>query len=134
MKIMIDTNVLISALAFPNSTPAKAVEKIIQDGHEVALCDQIVSELIKVVELKFPTKMHVLKDFLENFNYTLFRTPKVLNGSEYPVVRDESDLPILVCAIDNSIEILVSGDKDLLSIQNCERLKILSPAEVLQKL
>ncbi len=50
MKIMIDTSVLISALAFPNSTPAKAVEKIIQDGYEVAFCDQIVSELIKVVE------------------------------------------------------------------------------------
>jgi len=63
MKIMIDTNVLISALAFPNSTPAKA---------------------------------------------------EVLNSSEYPVVRDESDLPILVCAIDNSIKILVSGDKEVL--------------------
>jgi putative PIN family toxin of toxin-antitoxin system len=134
MKIMIDTNVIISALAFPNSTPAKAMEKIIEEGHEIVLCDQIIDELIKVVKLKFPTKEHVLEEFLKNFNYTLFKTQKDLNESEYPRVRDKNDLPILACAIENSIDIIVSGDKDFLSIQDRENLKILSPADALQKL
>lgn len=134
MKIMIDTNVVISALVFPDSTPAKAMEKIIEGEHEIVLCDQIVDELMKVAELKFPTKRHVLEEFLKNFNYTLFKTPKVLNESRYPTVRDKNDLPILVCAIENSVDIFVSGDKDFLSVQNCESLKIFSPADVLRKL
>lgn len=51
MRAMIDSNVLFSALLFPNSLPSKVVEKVLLE-HDLILCSQIVQELHTVFERK----------------------------------------------------------------------------------
>jgi len=51
MRAMIDSNVLFSALLFPNSLPSKVVEKVLLE-HYLILCSQIVQELHTVFERK----------------------------------------------------------------------------------
>ena len=53
MRILIDTNILISALLFPKSTPAKALLLAAQ-RHQLVLCDRNVAELREVLNRKAP--------------------------------------------------------------------------------
>ena len=52
---MADTNILFSALLFPESRPAKALFHIVEH-HTLILCDYIISELRNVVAWKITRK------------------------------------------------------------------------------
>lgn len=65
MRIMIDSNIFISALLFPNSTPSKLVEKVLDEYHLV-LCSQILDELHEVFNRKFKEKTSELEKFYLN--------------------------------------------------------------------
>ncbi len=56
MRIMIDTNVIISAALFPNGRAAKAFYKAMLPPYEPMICDYIVEELRKKFIEKFPDK------------------------------------------------------------------------------
>ena len=56
MRVALDTNVVISALAFPGSVSDKAMTKMILSGCQILLCKQVVAELRIVVRRKFPEK------------------------------------------------------------------------------
>jgi len=127
MRVMIDTNILISAILFPNSLPSKVLEKVLL-YHKLILCSQIVEELYNVFEKKFKTKTTNLENFLRNLNFEQIETPKHFNKSSYPEIRDKKDLPILVSAILGKVDILISGDKDFLEVV-LEKPKIISPRE-----
>ena len=55
MRIMIDTNVLLSALMFPGQTINAMMKKVTSD-HTLVLSLYIVDELLDVTERKFPDK------------------------------------------------------------------------------
>ena len=44
MRILVDTNILFSALLFPHSKPAQALLYAV-DNHEIVLCDRYITEL-----------------------------------------------------------------------------------------
>ena len=46
--------------------------------------------------------------------FELVYTPKILNLSEFPEIRDRKDSPILATAIMEGIDVFVTGDKDFL--------------------
>jgi predicted nucleic acid-binding protein len=48
MKILVDTNILISAILFPGSKPSKALLKVSEE-HEMVLCEQNLTEFREVV-------------------------------------------------------------------------------------
>jgi predicted nucleic acid-binding protein len=47
-RVLVDTNVIISALRFPSSTPARVLARVL-DEHRLVLTDWITSELLGVV-------------------------------------------------------------------------------------
>lgn len=127
MRIMIDTNILISALLFPNSIVAKTFEKILLK-HSVVICSYTVDELHSVFERKFSNKLSSLEKFLSTFSYELVYTPKVIEPNKYVHIRDKYDLPILVSAIISDVDIILTGDKDFSGIE-IEKPEILTPAD-----
>jgi predicted nucleic acid-binding protein len=70
-------------------------------------------------------------DFSQSFPFAMAYTPDNFNVSEYPAMRDESDLPILVTAILEDVDVLISGDKDFTVIE-IERSEILAPTEFIK--
>ena len=68
MRIMVDTNVLISMIFFP-SVQMEKVKQRICENHSIVLCSHIVEELQSVVERKFINKVEALDNFLENLPY-----------------------------------------------------------------
>jgi len=127
MRIMTDTNIIISAFLFPNSLTRKMLEKIgVQD--QLILCSYIIEELYAVFKRKFPEEIDSLDFFLSELAFELVYTPKRINVSDYPDIRDENDLPILVSAIMGEVDVFITGDKDFNCI-DIERPRIISPKD-----
>ena len=113
MRIMIDTNVIVSAILFPNSLPCILI-KSVSSRHEIVLCTHIIEELYEMFERKFKQKTKALETFLSELSYELVYTPQNIDKDNYPIIRDEKDLPILVSAIIGIADVIITGDKDFL--------------------
>lgn len=111
MKILADTNILISALLWPHSKPAAALLHAARH-HTLVLCDRNLFELRDMLERKAPGVLPDAEVFVAELAYVLI--PSV----EHPqkLIRDAKDQPILNAAIVADVDIILTGDKDFLSL------------------
>lgn len=132
MKIMIDTNVLISSALSANGTPFKAFVKAVSSPNQGIICEQNVDEMRRVFNRKFPDKISALESFLALSMLTLkvVPIPSEIQSVETQV-RDSDDRPILRAAIAAHADIIVTGDLDLLEA-NLTHPIILTPAQFLR--
>lgn len=63
MKILLDTNILLSAALFPNGTTAKAYFKAVTSPYSSYVCEWTIDELNRVFNRKFPDKIPALEKF-----------------------------------------------------------------------
>ena len=113
MRVMLDTNILISALFFPSTATWKFFS-VLSNTSNVVLCEYITTELKRVAQKKFANRKAVVDAFLEEFPYTLVQTRYAEDIETAPYIRDSKDSPILATAIAENVDVLVSGDKDFL--------------------
>lgn len=115
MRVMIDTNVFISAALFPKGSAAAAMHKALTPPYEPVVCDYIVDELHRKFQEKFPE--HIVD--LEAFLYTALPAFEVVPTPEDEIeaetrIRDLKDRPIIRSAINAGVELFLTGDKDFL--------------------
>lgn len=115
MRVMLDTNIFVSIIFFP-SNQTKELTKRLTDCHQIVVCDYVIEELQLVTNRKFPAKRKFLDLFFRELPFELVYTPRKLNFSEFPKVRDEKDSPILATAILENVDIFVTGDRDFLTL------------------
>ena len=123
MRILIDTNVLFSALVFPRSKPAQAL-LYIADNHEIVFCDRNIMELREILRRKAPKFLPDAEVLLAEMSYELI--PAVDHAEK--LIRDAKDQPILNAAIVSDVDIILTGDKDFLSL-DMERPKCMTVAQ-----
>lgn len=111
MRIFIDTNILISAILFPKSLVAKTL-LYITDNHSIVFCDQNITELREVLKRKKPDKLPDAEVLLAELSYELI--PAAYHAEK--LIRDAKDQPILNAAIIADVDIILTGDKDFLSL------------------
>ena len=129
MKVMIDTNIIISAILFPNGRAAEALKKALVQPYQPIVCDYIVDELYRKFQEKFPNKSAELKAFL-NMSLSIIRlvnTPKEDNELEKNI-RDVKDRPIFRAAYSADVDLLLTGDKDFLEA-SIKRPRVISAAD-----
>jgi putative PIN family toxin of toxin-antitoxin system len=131
MRIMTDTNVIISAILFPKSQTTKVIQNVTED-HTLVLCSHIIDELQKIFDRKFKDKSHLLDMFLSKLSFELVYTPTDINSASYPNIRDKEDLPILVSALLSDVDILITGDKDFFELE-IDKPEIISPRDYLDR-
>jgi len=129
---MLDTNVLVSAFLFKGETISKMID-VFTDCHTIVLSSYVLNELKGVIKEKFPSKVAGLDLFLNCLPFKLVHTPDIIDKSKFPPVRDSDDLPVLVSAIIEDVDILLTGDKDFASL-DLERPKIPTPAQFVLQL
>ena len=112
MRIMADTNILFSAILFPESRPVKALFHIVEH-HNLILCDYIISELRDVVSRKRPDLLADIDVLMAELPYELVTAP-VQPGK---LMSDPKDHPILNAAIISDVDIIISGDKHFLDLE-----------------
>lgn len=130
MRIMLDTNVLISAFVF-NSDIINKVIKTILTEHRLVLSSFVIDELKRVVSKKFPEKQDALNEFLTVLAFEFVYTPEVMDENLFEI-RDKMDYPVLYTAIIEDIDILITGDRDFQDIE-IEMPEILTPSEFVAK-
>ena len=129
MRILVDTNILFSALVFPRSKPARAL-LYIADNHEIVLCDRNIAELRDIRDIlgrKAPKYLPDAEVLLAEMSYELI--PAVDHAEK--LIRDAKDQPILNAAIVSDVDIILTGDKDFLSL-DMEHPKCMTVAQFLK--
>lgn len=131
MRVMLDTNILISAIVF-RSKIMNGIIKSLATKHSLVLCSYVVAELRDVVKEKFPSKVNHIEIFLINLPFEYFYTPEPIPEHHLFEIRDKDDEAVLYSAITADVDILITGDKDFTDIE-IERPEILTPSEFLDK-
>jgi len=130
MRVMLDTNVLISAIIFPNERMNSLIYKAALD-HQLVLSSYIIDELLDVVKRKFPAKAKDADLFLARLPYELVYSPRELNNDFFSI-RDGDDYPILYSAIIEGVDLFVTGDDDFENVE-IDKPEIITPSEFLDK-
>ena len=132
MRILLDTNILISAALFPNGTAARAYTKAVTYPNKGIICDWSIEELRRVFNRKFPSRIEFLNQFLAlaSLAIEIIPTPveEVLDEAK---IRDVKDRPILRAAQNAKVDVLLTGDKDFLE-SGVVNPKILDPASFIE--
>ena len=133
MRVMIDTNIFISAALFPNGRVAAALMKALMPPYEPVVCDYVVDELHRKFREKFPDRMVALEAFL----FTALQSIKVVSTPEKETeaelkIRDVKDRPILRAALDAGADLFLTGDKDFLESKVTDP-RIISVSEFLER-
>lgn len=128
--IVLDTNVLISAVLSPNGTARKAFDEAIANYRMIqsgVTYEELVSRLQKKKFDKYVSVEDRI-DFLAMIRrYSEFISVK----AEITLCSDPDDNKFLDLAIAEKAEYLITGDQDLLVIGNLDSTKIVRPAEFL---
>jgi len=126
LKVLIDTNILISALFYPFGKPAKALFHAV-DNHELILTDYNISELRRIAKEKFQDRQADIDLFLAELSYELIPAPE----APQKLISDPKDAPIINAAIIAGVDIIISGDNHFLAL-DMERPKALKASEYLE--
>ena len=116
MRVFVDTNIVISAMLFPNGKVAKVFSHLLEE-HTLIISSYTKEECTEVFEKKFPSKIKQLEIFFDGINFEEFKSPEKIDEKKYPKIRDIKDLPVLVSAILSDADILLTGDKDFEDIK-----------------
>ncbi len=133
MRIVLDTNVLISALAFPGSKPDQILSCIRRRASELFISPFILSELDRVLREKF---RFTNKEVGGRVNAIRAIAHVITSTEQITVVTaNDDDNRILECAAAAQAEFLVTGDKEhLLPLGSYHGTKIVTPAQFLDLL
>lgn len=131
MKIMIDTNIMISAVLNMNSTPGQAYLRACIN-HKPIVCQQNIRELYRIFNRKFSNKLDLLEKFMgfSVFYLKVVSIPEEI-AEEEKLIRDVDDRAILRAAIAEKADILLTGDKDFLE-SGITNPRIMTAAEFLK--
>ena len=115
MKVLIDTNILISAMLNPNGTPYKAYLKAVSYPNHALICEQNIDELTRIFNKKFPNRLDSLNRFLSValISIEIVKIPTEEVSAE-ALLRDIADRPILRAAVHADADVILTGDKDFL--------------------
>ena len=127
-RLVLDTNVLLSALVFPDGSLAW-LRHAWQSGTVLPLVSRdTTSELIRVLHYpKFRLTRDEREDLLDDYLPSC-ETVVAPASMEVPECRDPLDRPFLELALAGGADALLTGDKDLLALAGCFPVPILAPA------
>lgn len=132
MRVLIDTNVLISAALSTNGVPFQAYVKAASYPNRGLICEQNVDEMKRIFNKKFPKRLASLDKFLSVALMTLELVPIPVDESSWESqIRDVNDRPILRAAIAANADVLLTGDNDFLE-SGLKNPAIMTPAEFLK--
>lgn len=134
MIIVLDTNVIISALLSPSGPPAEIITHWEADQLEVVTSPPLLSELERVLQYQRVKKyLKRSPDEVAAFIKRLRRVATVVEPqlTLEVIEEDPADNRVLECAVAGGASYIVSGNDHLLKIKKYKEIVILKPAEFL---
>lgn len=128
MKVVFDTNILVSALVFPGGRGEAALGRILNEQDELLLSKPILDELLGVLARKFSRDREELARiavFLADLATTI--QPR----QTLRVMKDDPDNRILECAVAGRADRIVTGDRALLELREFHSVLVVSLSDYL---
>ena len=123
MKIVLDANVIVAA--FASRGLCESIFEVCLSEHELILCEDLLDEIERNLQrkVKLPaTMVNTIKEFLQE--HATMLDPVLLPRD---ACRDTDDIKILGLALASNADYIVTGDRDLLILEHCQEIPILSP-------
>jgi len=127
MRVVFDTNIFISALVFPGSQAEKAIQKIIERD-TLLISKAIINEVLLVLSRKFSSDPEELSHIAV---YLAELGEMVTPAKRVKVLQDEADNRIIECAIGGTADVIITGDKEMLTLKEYRGITIISLREYL---
>ena len=132
-RIVIDTSVIVSALAF-GGVPEKALQKALRET-DIYVSQALLEEYRRVpLQLMEEKKINheQMKALIAGMAALVGRATVIGPMKELSICRDPADNILLECSLAARANILITGDKDLLTIKELPfKLAILTPRRFL---
>lgn len=139
-RIVIDTNILVSAILTPEGNPAKILKLVLEGKLNLIISPAILEEtrqvfnypkLVKLLEKNKITSVEV-DGFLDKMSKIAVITPGKLEINAIP--EDPADNKIIACALEGGADYIISGDHHLTDLKIFQGIKIVGPAAFLKSL
>lgn len=133
MKVVLDTNVLISALGW-NGNEKKVLLETLSDDIDLLLSEDIINEFLHV--LSYDKLSHIPIEKISLFVEIIVETSIIVDTkTKLLVIKDDpQDNRILECAVDGKADYVISGDKHLLDLKIYKGIEILNAKAFLNEL
>ena len=130
MKIVIDTNVLISA-AFFGGVPKKVIDLVIEENVAAYTNEDILAEYADTAfDMVAKKKGHLNQELFERF---MSQVEVIDAVAVVEVCRDPDDNKFIACAVDAKAIYIVNGDKDLLTVGNYAEIEIVTAKDFYER-
>ena len=132
MRLVIDTNVLVSSMLFPGGPPARLLAAWRLGAFELVISEYVIEELSATWKRLAARHKHTPTDLSDWLDLMRLRcdlvavSAEALAQAQASGLRDPNDWPILAMLIGARADFIVTGDKDLLAL--AQAYPILSPA------
>ena len=130
MKVVIDTNVVVSSFLSPGGAPARILKLLEQEAFELVISEEILQEYAVALQYDRVQKLHKLTDqqiirVIEDLRAAAtFVKPTV---SLTVVASDPDDNKLFACAVAGSAQFIVSGDTKVQAVKHYQGVVVLSP-------
>ena len=137
MRLVLDTNVLVSGLLYPGGPPSRLVKAWRAGAFDLVISDFVIDELTRIwahLASRLNASPNDLADFIDTIGVRaeLLRIDAaMLAQASTAGLRDPDDLPVLALLIGSGADYLVTGDKDLLALAGA--YPILAPADFVDR-
>ena len=130
MRLVFDTNVVVSALLLADSIPRQAFDKALDQG-TILISVPVILELADVLSRKKLNK-YLLEDERMRFLISLLKETELIDiTGPIAICRDPKDDKFLELAVDGNADYIVTGDADLLVLHPFRGIQILTPKDFL---
>ncbi len=126
LRVVLDTNVLVSGLAYPESVPGRILSAWQQGGLDVVLSRHILDEMVRVLPRLSRIKLNStgIRDLADSFMFLADIVEPTTEPNK--ALRDSSDQAVLGTLRAAQADYLITGDKDLLALAG--QYPIVTPA------
>lgn len=132
MKIVLDTNILVSAFLKPQSNAARILRLILQGNLAIVVNEYILAEYYEVLARpKFDLSFDKVNIVLEFIRTRGIKAPALAESFSLP---DSSDVPFLEAALATRADALITGNKKHFPSKSCKGQKVISPREFISEL
>ncbi len=133
INIVIDTNVVISALLF-GGTPGKLIELWKKGLIRPLLSAEIMTEYLRVLAYpKFKLSEEEINYIIHQEILPFFKVVKSIPGPSI-IKKDPDDDKFIQCAEAGNANIIISGDSHLLALKSYHGITILTPTQLLEEI
>ena len=130
MRVVFDTNVLVSALLFEHSVPAQAMFAAMDAG-KILLSETLVNEINEILQRK-KFERYISVEQREEFLIALVQSAELVEITEtIRACRDPKDNHILELAVCGRAQVIVTGESDLLVLNPFQEIQIVAPRDFL---